>query len=1027
MIDKIIDLSVKNTFLVLMFTFIALAGSFWAIKETPLDALPDLTPPQVIVNVKYKGQSPKIIEEQIIYELSNALMSVPKAKTVRAFSSFENAIVYVIFEEGTDMYWARDRVSETIASTAKNIPSNAMVKLGPDATGIGWVYEYALKSKTKSLDELRSLQDYFYKYALLGVDGVSEVASVGGFEKNYEISLSQDVLYKYNLSLKQVQEAIKKNNQDLGGRIILENGYEHIIQARGFAKGIAELERISIQTKEGVALELKDIAEINLVPSYRRGMADLNGEGEVVGGIVVARYGQNAYDVIARVKAKLQELQSDDVEVVTTYDRSELISRAIKTLQNTLLEESIIVLVIVAIFLMHFQSALVVILVLPLTIALSFLLMRFFGIESNIMSLGGIAIAIGAMVDACIVMVENVHKKLHSAGELSQKERRTIILQSSKQVGRPIFFALMLIVVSFLPIFALSGQEGALFKPLAFTKTFAMLIGALLSITLVPILMLFFIRGKVISEDKNPLNRFFIWLYGPLLKLHMKARFLVLPLFCAALVYGYVLYKEQKWEFMPPLNEQSFMYMPVTPYGIGIDLAKEYTQKTDKILKSFPEVETVFGKAGRAESATDPAPLSMIETIIQFKPKEQWREGVTYESLMNEMEDALQVMGLVNSWTYPIRGRIDMLLTGIRTPLGIKLYGDDDQLLEKTAKEIESLLQGYVGTKSVFADKANSGYFLNITLKQEALSEAGLHKDEVLTYVNSALGGQSLSTFYEGIERYPISLRLKESERQDLEAISNMLIKTSYGFLPLKNFANLEYEMSPSVLKSEMGKKVVFIYITPQEGVSSSQYKNEARALLNTLELPMNFYIEFAGESEYLESAMKKLAYIMPLTLLITFVLIYLGLNSLKNAVLVFSTLPFAAVGGVMYIDYLNFNFSIAVVVGFLALIGIAVETAIVMIIYLEEAVEKVNIKTPQALKKAIFDGAVLRVRPKLMTVFAILGGLLPIMYINGVGSEVMQRIAAPMIGGVLSSAVLTLLVIPVLYYMFLPKQKHSF
>ena len=1023
MINRIIDASVKHKFLVILTIVMATMVSYWAIKNTPLDALPDLTPPQVIVNVKYPGQSPKIIEDQIIYELSNSLLSVAKAKTVRAFSSFENAIVYIIFDEGTDMYWARDRVSEIIASVSKNTPQNASIKLGPDATGIGWVFEYALTSKTKSLEELRSIQDYLYRYALLGVDGISEVASVGGYVKNYEITLNKEALVKYNLSIPQISKAISSNNRDLGGRVLLENGFENIIQAKGFASSLEELGAISIQTINGIPLTLKDIGDVRIVPSYRNGIAELNGEGEVVGGVVVVRYKENAYKVIQAVKAKLASLHVKDVKVVTTYDRSELISNAIGNLEHTLLEESLVVLAVVMLFLLHFRSALIVIIVLPLTIALTFLCMKLFGLESNIMSLGGIAIAIGAMVDACIVMIENVHKKLLHEENITPEKRIEIMISSSKQVGRPIFFALILIVVSFLPIFALSGQEGALFKPLAFTKTFAMLIGAVLSITLVPILMLFFIKGNILPEDKNPLNRFFIWLYQPLLSVFIRFRYVSIALFLLVLGYGGYLFTQQRWEFMPPLNEQTFMYMPVTPYGISINLAKEYTQKTNQLLKSFPEVDTVFGKAGRADSATDPAPLSMIETIIQFKPKEQWRKGVTYESLMNEMEDKLQVMGLVNSWTYPIRGRIDMLLTGIRTPVGIKLYGDNNKDLEIYAQKIEQLLQNHKGTKSIFADKSNAGYFLNINLIQSKLAEYGLSKEDVLSVIDTAMGGSKVSTYFDGIERYPISLRLEQEDRKDLNAISELPIKTTYGFQPLKNFANLSYNVSPSVLKSEMGKKVTFIYITLKEGYSSRTYKAEANEMLKALQLPTGFYIDWAGESEYLESAMERLSYILPITLIITFVLIYLGLGSIRNAIIVFLTLPFAAVGGVLYINYLGFNLSIAVIVGFLALIGVAVETAIVMIIYLEEALQNVKDKTRLNVKNAIFEGAVMRVRPKLMTVFAILGGLLPIMFLNGVGSEVMQRIAAPMIGGVVSSAVLTLLIIPVIYYMVQKKE----
>lgn len=1018
MIESIIEKSVNNKALVFLSVLIATFLSVWAIKNTPLDALPDLTPPQVIVNVKYMGQSPKIIEDQVVYELTNALLSVAKTKTVRAFTSYENAIVYIIFEDGTDLYWARDRVNEVIQNVSKNAPQNATIKLGPDATGIGWAFEYALVSKTKSLDELRSLQDYLYRYALLGVEGVSEVASVGGFVKNYEITLNQDALYKYDLNIDELMNALSKNNTDLGGRVVLENGFEQIIQAKGFATSLEELSSITIKTVNGIPLKLSDIGEARLVPSYRSGLAELNGEGEVVGGIVVVRHKENAYKVIQLVKEKLKSLHVNDVEVVTTYDRSDLITKAIDNLKRALVEESIVVLVVVMLFLLHFRSALVVIVTLPLTIALSFLGMKIFGLESNIMSLGGIAIAIGAMVDACIVMIENVHKKLSHKENVSEEERKAIIIASSKQVGRPIFFALLLIVVSFLPIFALSGQEGALFKPLAYTKTFAMMIGAVLSIVLVPLLMIYCVKGKIIPEEKNPINRFFVWMYTPLLKWNLRFWYLSVIAFVAILAFGYHTYTKQRWEFMPPLNEQTFMYMPVTPYGISIEMAKEYAQKSNEIIKSFPEVQSTFAKAGRAESATDPAPLSMIETIIQLHPKEQWRQGMSYEKLLDEMNEALQLRGLTNSWTYPIRGRIDMLITGIRTPLGIKLYGDNDQALEENANKIAQVLSNYEGTKSVFADKANSGYYLNITLKPEMIASYGMSKEEILNFVDSAIGGSKVSTFYQGIERYAISLRLEEQNRNDLSAIAELPIKTPYGFVRLEHFATLSYDVGASELKSEMGKKVNYVYITLKEGFSSKTYKEEATKLLKqSVELPTGFYIDWAGESEYLESAMERLQFILPLTLLITFVLIYLGLGSFKSALLVFFTLPFAAVGGFLYVDYLNFNLSIAVVAGFLALIGIAAETAIVMIIYLDEALLHVKERTKKAIQEAIFEGAVMRVRPKLMTVLSTLIGLLPIMWLEGVGSEVMQRIAAPMIGGLVSSAILTLLVIPVLYY----------
>jgi len=1028
MIESLINFSWRNRFLVIATTLLLLLGSFWAIKNTPLDALPDLTPPQIIVSVKWKGQSPQLIEDQIIYPLTNALMSVAGAKTVRAFSSFENALVYVIFDEGADIYFSRDRVAEKINELLPIFPKTAEVKLGPDATGIGWVYEYALTSQTKDLSELYDLQEYYYKYAILGLSGVSEVATVGGFEKNYQITIDEQKLVEQGLTIQEVTKAIRENNEDRGGRIILENGYEQIVQANGYAKSVQDLADIVINNHyHGKVLKISDVASVDVVPSYRRGMVDLNGQGEVVGGIVIVRYKENAYAVIQEVKKKLESIKLSDVDLVTTYDRSELISKAIDTLKHTLLEESVVVLLIVLMFLLHFRSALVIIITLPLTIAITFLWMKFAGVESNIMSLGGIAIAIGAMIDASIVMVENVHKKLqaHGGEKLKGEERVEVILDGAKQVGRPIFFALLLIVVSFLPIFSLSGQEGALFKPLAYTKTFAMMTGAIVSITLVPILMVYLIRGKILDEHKNWLNRFFIWLYSPLLKLALWLRF-VMPIFLVGVIaYGVWIFEQQKWEFMPPLNEQTFMYMPVTPYGIGIDMAKQLTQKTDKIIKeNFPEVETVFGKAGRADTATDPAPLSMIETIITFKPKSEWREGMTYEKLRNDMEEMLQVKGLTNSWTYPIRGRIDMLLSGIRTPLGIKLYGDTSEELAKVAEQIEKRLKNYGGTQSVFADKANSGYYLNIDLNDEKIAEYGITKNLILDTISNGVGGMAVSTLYDGIKRYPISVRYEQSKRRDLTSIGSIRIKTPYGYTPLEVFAHLYYKEAPSILKAEKGKKVVFIYITPNQGVPSEVYKKEGMKILADLKLPTGYYMEWAGESEYLESAMKRLTYILPITLVITFILIYLGLKSLRNAVIVFFTLPFAAVGGILYLDMLNFNFSIAVVVGFLSLIGVATETAIVMIIYLEEAVAKVKVRTKENLRHAIFEGAVLRVRPKLMTVFAILGGLLPIMMTNGVGSEVMQRIAAPMIGGVVSSAVLTLLVIPAFYFMVVKKEK---
>jgi len=1029
MIEKLIVFSVKNRFLVLMSTLFLIVGSIWAMKNTPLDALPDLSPPQVIVQVTWKGQSPEIIEDQGTYPLVSQFLAISDIETVRGFSTYENGLIYIIFKEGTDLYWARSRVLEQLASIQSQLPDTMEVTLGPDASGVGWAYEYALISETKTLDELRTLQDYYYKYALMGVDGVSEVASVGGFVPTYQITVNNDALVQYDLSIKDISQTLKENNNDTGGRIVIQNGYEWMVQAKGYIKNLDEIRELVVATKDGVPLTLSQLGRVEMVPGARRGVADLNGKGEVVGGIVMLRYGEDVYSAIKRIKSKIEELKIDGVDVVTAYDRSGLIEAAIKTLQATLLEESIIVIIVIGLFLMHFRSTFIMLIVLPLTIALPFLLMKLFGIGSNIMSLGGIAIAIGAMVDASIVMIENAHKAIHKLEEeksrqLDHQERIKVIIKSSQLVGRPIFFALTLVVVSFLPIFALSGQEGLLFNPLAFTKTFAMTAGAILSVTLVPVLMIYFVKGRIIPESRNPLNRFFIWLYHPILIYGLKFKYFVIILAVGGLAFVIPLYQKLNWEFMPMLNEQTVMYMPVTPYGISVDQSKALTQKTDKIIKSFPEVATVFGKGGRANSATDPAPLGMIETIITFKPKSQWRPGMTHEKLMAEMEDALQVPGLVNSWTYPIRGRIDMLLSGIRTPLGIKLYGKDASGLQTIAMKIESKLRELKNTQSVISDQASAGFFIDINIDTEALQRYNISKALLHEYTSAAIGGKKITTMYKGLERYPIALRFEEEERRNLDDIRNIQVKTPLGFVPLSTFSKIEYRESASVIKSEMATPVTFISITPKAGVSAVKYKAEAIKVLEDIKLPSGYYIEWAGQSEYLESAMKKIKWIVPTVLLVIFVLIYFALRKIVSTLIVFFTLPFALLGGLLYLDILQFNMSIAVIVGFLALLGIAAETAIVMIVYLQESVDEMRVKKgvdfdKQDLTNAIYEGAVQRVRPKLMTVFAILAGLLPIMYISGVGSEVMQRIAAPMIGGVVSSAILSLLLIPIFYEMY--------
>jgi len=1016
----------------MMTLFIAM-GSYYSMKNTPLDALPDLSPPQVIVQINWAGQSPEIIEDQGTYPLVSQFLAIANIDTVRGYSTYENGLIYIIFKENTDLYWARSRVLEQLSSIQSQLPASMEVSLGPDASGVGWAYEYALSSKTKNLAELRTLQDYYYKYALMGVDGVSEVASIGGFIPTYQVSVNNDNLIRYNLSIKDIASVLKANNNDTGGRIVIENGFEWMVQAKGYVQDLDDIRKLVVTEKDGIQITLGDIGRVELTPAARRGVADLNGEGEVVGGIVLLRYGEDVYSAIKRIDKKMGELKVEGVDVTVVYDRSSLIEKAVDTLKSTLIEESVIVVIIIGLFLMHFRSSLIVLIVLPLTVGATFLLMYIFNIGSNIMSLGGIAIAIGAMVDASIVMIENAHKMLHKfeakEGRIpTNEERIDIILRSSQLVGRPIFFALALIVVSFLPIFALSGQEGLLFTPLAFTKTFAMTAGAILSITLVPVLMVFFVKGKILPENKNPLNRFFIWLYHPIIVYGLKLKYLVIVLVVASLGYMFPLFNSLKWEFMPMLNEQSFMYMPVTPYGISIDQSKALTQKTDRIIKSFPEVEMVFGKGGRANTATDPAPLGMLETIITLKPESEWREGMTYSKLRQEMEDALQVPGLTNSWTYPIRGRIDMLLSGIRTPLGIKLYGKNAEGLQKYGKMIEDKLRNYKDTLSVFADQASAGYYIDIDIDEEKLQRYGLAKDALLEYTSLAIGGMRVSTMYKGLERYPITLRLDEGERRSIESIGDIQIKTKLGFVPLSTFATVSYRQSASVIKSEMASPVTFVYITPNEGVTATAYKQGAQALIDEIDFEAGYYVEWAGQSEYLESAMQKIVWIIPAVLLSILVLIYFALKQMVPTLIVFLTLPFALLGGLIYIDILNFAMSIAVIVGFLALLGVAAETAIVMIVYLQESIDEAQEKhqekfNEEHLNAAIYEGAVQRVRPKLMTVFAILAGLAPIMYTHGVGSEVMQRIAAPMLGGVISSAILSLVIIPILFEVYSKKQ----
>ncbi|WP_121756798.1 efflux RND transporter permease subunit [Helicobacter felis] len=1029
MINAIISWSLKNKLIVILAVVLLFLLSLWAIKNTRLDALPDLSPTQVVVQVSYPNQSPEVVQEQAVYPLVSNFMGIADIETVRGISSYETGLIYIIFKDKVDLYFARDRVSEQMARV--RLPSEVKVEMGSDATSIGWAYQYALKSKTKNLAELKTLQDFYFRYALLGVDGVSEVASIGGFEKNYEVTLNNDALVQYDLSVADVVQAIKKSNADMGGGVILENGFEKIIHAQGYTKSLKDLGEIVLKTPNLTPIKLKDIATLNLTPKPRRSVANLNGTDEVVGGVVMVRYHADTYSILGRIKEKIATLQESnpDVEIVPVYDRSELIEKGVANLIHTLIEESVIVLVIIALFLLHLRSALVVIITLPLCVCLSFLLMHFFNIEASIMSLGGIAIAIGAMVDAAIVMVENAHKYLQHTNMQDERARQSAIIKGVQQVGPAIFFALMIIVVSFLPIFNLSGQEERLFSPLAYTKTFAMLIGALLSISIVPILMIFLIKGKIREEAKNPINAFFIAIYGACLSFVLRFRFLFLALSVLGLGGLYFAYKKLNWEFIPAINEGVVMYMPVTTNAVGIDTAKTYLEKTNAIIKSLDEVKQVFGKAGRANTSTDPAALSMLETYIELKPRSEWKEQITYKQLREKLEHALQVKGLVNSWTYPIRGRIDMLLTGIRTPLGIKLYGKDPALLQNLAISMEQQLKNLPESLSVFAEKSNNGYYLNVDLRPEKLAEYNITKQNVLDMVNFGMGGSAISTLLDGVESYPISVRLKDVQRNNIESLENLYIKTPYSFVPLRTFAHIYYENAPAVLKSEKGLGVHFIYIVPKNGVSSETYRQAALKALENFKLPSGYYYEFSGESQYLDEAFATLRYIVPLSIFVIFILIVFALKNTTNSLLCFLTLPFAFLGGLVFMQLMGLNLSIAALVGFLALLGVASETAIVMIIYLEDAYQhflKQGDHTRARLKEAIMHGAVQRVRPKLMTFFSILVSLIPIMYSHGVGSEIMHAIAAPMLGGMITSVVLTLFIIPSAYFVIKSAQNFN-
>jgi len=1027
MLNAIIDWSARNRFLVILATlFITLAG-IYAVVKTPLDALPDLSDVQVIIYTEYSGQAPQVVEDQVTYPLTTAMLSVPKSKVVRGFSFFGASFVYVIFEDGTDIYWARSRVLEYLNSIAGRMPKGVSPQLGPDATGVGWVYQYAVLSEKHNLAELRTMQDWYLRYQLTKAHGVAEVASIGGFVQQYQVTVDPLKLRAYNIPLTRVSQVIRDSNRDVGGRVIEMAETEYMVRGKGYLRGKSDIESLVVKSERGTPVLLRDIARVELGPDERRGLTEINGEGEVVSGIAMARYGQNALEVIQNVKDKIAEISAglpDGVKIQTVYDRSDLIQRAIATLKRTLFEEGLIVALVCMVFLMHARSALVAIVMLPVGVLIAFIAMRVLGMNSNIMSLGGIAIAIGAMVDAAIVMIENAHKHLERIRE--GESRFDAILNACKEVGPSLFFSLLIITVSFLPVFTLEAQEGRLFAPLAFTKTFAMAGAALLSVSLVPVLMMLFIRGHIMPEQKNPLNRFLIWGYRPIISAVMRRKKTTIVV--ALLAMGLTLYPASRLgsEFMPTLNEGTLLFMPASLPGMSVTKAAELLQTQDRIIKSFPEVALVYGKAGRAQTATDPAPLEMFETVINLKPKEEWRPGMTIDKLIAEMDKALQFPGIANSWTMPIKARIDMLSTGIRTPIGIKVFGKNLDEMEQLAKQIEAVVRKVPGTTSAFAERITGGFYLNIEPDRIVLARYGLSVGDLQDVIATALGGENVTTTVEGLERFGVNVRYPRELRGTPEQIAReVLVPAPDGsHIPLGQLARIYISKGAPSIRTENALLSAYIYVDIRDRDIGSYVAEARKAVAAQVKFPSGYYATWSGQFEYMERATAKMKIVIPVTLLLIFLLLYLNFRRVTETLIVMLSVPFALVGGVWLMWLLGYNLSVAVAVGFIALAGVAAETGVVMLIYLDRAWQDIRTScvaegralSSDDLHAAIMQGAVERVRPKMMTVVAIMAGLLPIMWGTGTGSEVMSRIAAPMIGGMISSTVLTLVVIPVLY-----------
>ena len=1037
MIAAIIRWSVSNRFFVLLTTLIIIGGGLFTIKNTPIDALPDLSDVQVIIKTSYPGQAPQVVEDQVTYPLTTAMLSVPGAKTVRGYSFFGDSYVYIIFDDSTDLYWARSRVLEYLSQVAPNLPENARPQLGPDATGVGWVYLYALVDRTgkNDISQLRSLQDWFLKYELQTVPGVSEVSALGGMVKQYQVKVDPEKLRAYGIPLSHIQTAIKRGNQEVGASVIEMAEAEYMVRATGYISSKQDIETIPLGVNEnGTPLLVRDIADVQLGPQMRRGIAELNGEGETVGGIVVMRFGENAQTTINGVKAKLDDLKKglpDGVEIVTVYDRSALIERAVDNLASKLVEEFIVVALVCIAFLFHVRSSLVAIISIPVGIITAIIVMYMQGINANIMSLGGIAIAIGAMSDGAIVMIENMHKHMERT-PLTKENRWQVVMDSASEVGPALFFSLLIITVSFVPVFTLEAQEGRMFSPLAFTKTYAMAASAALAITLVPVLMGYFVRGKVLAEHKNPVNRFLTFLYMPTLKTVL--RFPKLTMLVAVIVLGIGLWPIDKIgsEFIPPLDEGDLMYMPTTYAGISIGKARELLQQTNKLIKTVPEVETVFGKVGRADTATDPAPLTMIETFIQLKPQDQWREGMTTQDLIKEFDAVVNLPGLTNAWVMPIKTRIDMLATGIKTPVGIKIGGPDLMEIQKIGQQIETILSDVEGTASVYSERVAGGRYVKVDIQRERAARYGLNIADVQQVVSSAIGGMNVTQSVERLERYPVNIRYPQSYRSSPESLSLLPIVTPQGKrIALADVADVYIEDGPPGIKSENARLNGWVYVDI-DGVDIGSYVVAAQQVVSEeLVLPAGYSITWSGQYEYMMRAKEKLTYVVPLTLAIIVILLYLNFRNFIEVAIIMGTLPLSMVGSIWLMYLEGFNFSVAVGVGFIALAGVAVEIGVIMLVYLNHEYQALIDKckmdgikpTVGMLTEAVLHGAGLRVRPVMMTTATIIFGLLPVLYGSGTGSEVMSRIAAPMVGGMVSAILLTLLILPAIYLIWRKQQ----